>query len=42
MKSLEEIKDALKANNLELGMSLEGWSQPEISRGRLGSDIIRS
>ena len=34
MKSLEEIKDALKANNLALGTTLEGWSQPEVRRDR--------
>jgi DNA-directed RNA polymerase subunit alpha len=28
-KSLNEIKDALKAQDLELGMKLENWSSPK-------------
>ncbi len=36
MKSLEEIKDMLKANNLELGVHLENWSSPEPQREPMG------
>ena len=32
MKSLEEIKDVLKANQLELGVQLESWSPPDPPR----------
>ncbi len=32
MKSLEEIKDVLKVNHLELGVHLENWSPPEPQR----------
>ena len=32
MKSLEEIKEVLKAHQLELGVHLENWSPPDVQR----------
>ena len=29
-KSLTEIRDALKAHNLDLGMKLENWASPKV------------
>jgi DNA-directed RNA polymerase subunit alpha len=30
-KSLNEIKEALKSHELELGMKLDNWSSPKVS-----------
>ncbi|MCR3961328.1 DNA-directed RNA polymerase subunit alpha, partial [Aeromonas veronii] len=32
-KSLNEIKEALKAHDLDLGMKLENWAAPKSSVG---------